>query len=213
MSRNARVSAPQRTTIDSSAATTPASATPPRCDLLSRGGSTSSTRTTAAAASTMSTGSSAPTITAGGGTSGLMSACGEPRAGPPHPPTLAAPRETRGAPRSRAGSSEQRHAALALDLGQERRDGGLGLSGEDGGGDADPHDEDEHRHQHRPLARCQVGEPTVLLVGDLAERHPLVHPQQVDGREDDAGGGDGGPGTARLEGADQARVAWAETGE
>src|SRR5437870_2426854 len=99
MSRNARVSAPQRTTIDSSAATTPASATPPRCDLLSRGGSTSSTRTTAAAASTMNTGSSAPTIT--------------------------------------------------------------------------------------------------------AERHPLVHPQQVDGREDDAGRGDGGQGPAHLEGADQ----------
>src|SRR5437016_3199385 len=34
--------------------------------------------------------------------------CGGPRYGPPHPPTLGAPRGTRGAPRPRARSSEER---------------------------------------------------------------------------------------------------------
>src|SRR6266852_3343990 len=116
MSRNARTSLPQRTTIDSRAPMMPASATPPRCDLLSRGGSTSSTSTTAAAASTMRTGRSELIATAGVGTTGLIVA------------GSARPARTAGGPSQvRVASFQQGHAALALDLGEQGRDRGLGL--------------------------------------------------------------------------------------
>ena len=43
----------------------------------------------------------------------------------------------------------------------------------------------------------------VLFVGDLAEHHPLEHPQHVTGGEDNAGGADGGIELVDLEGPEE----------
>ena len=49
---------------------------------------------------------------------------------------------------------------------------------------------------HQALRPGEVGRLGVVLVG-LAVEHPLVGPQQVEGGEDHAGGGDDGPPAAR----------------
>src|SRR6266542_5816510 len=88
---------------------------------------------------------------------------------------------------------------LGLHLGDQRAHARLRLAGERERVDADPEDEGEHGHENRPLPDRQIGQPPVLLARHLAEDHPLVHPEHVDGGEDDPARGDDREGPADLE--------------
>src|SRR5215813_328551 len=173
---NERSSAPQKRSDTTREATTPTSPTTPRCSLRSRGGRRSITRSRRAVTDRTSTGAMARKFMAGA-TRGVTSAA----------VGILTRREGR------------RRGGLGLDLADEGLHACLREAGERHRIDTDPDDEEQHRDQHNPLAHGEVEEPSVLLVRDLAEEHALVHPQQVDGGEDDAGGGEHRGDPAPLE--------------
>ena len=93
---------------------------------------------------------------------------------------------------------QRRSLGLALHLARSSAgDARLGHAGEGRRVDADPDDQDEQREQHRQLARREIGAAARFSsLGDLAEDHALVHPEQVGRGEDDAGGGERPPASA-----------------
>jgi hypothetical protein len=61
----------------------------------------------------------------------------------------------------------------------------------------------DHRHDDEPLARAEIDEARVFLVGHRPVVDPLEHPQHVRRREDDAGCREGGHPRIPLERAEQ----------
>ncbi len=58
---------------------------------------------------------------------------------------------------------------------------------------ADPECHDEERNECCHFARRQVVQLFILRIGDRAEEHPLIEPEQIRGGEDDSGDGPGAP--------------------
>src|SRR5262245_9567876 len=175
------VSEPHRSTAAMRAMTTPPSPTKAMCSRRPRGGRRSrSMRRKPVTASTV----------AGPMTRRLMMGIGMAS-------IMACPR---GSSRRGEGHGGRR---LGLDLGDEGAYARLRLAREGHRIHADPDDEGQHGNEDDPLAQREIGEPPVLLPRHLPEDHPLVHPEHVDGGEDDAGGGDDGERPTHLEGAHQ----------
>src|SRR3990172_222190 len=87
-------------------------------------------------------------------------------------------------------TARQRRLTLRLDLRDDRGDRGVHLPEERLRVDPDPEDHHEDRQQVGHLPRVQVRHVPVLLVGDLPEHHPLVHPEHIDRRHDHEDGGE-----------------------
>src|ERR1700740_2567567 len=60
--------------------------------------------------------------------------------------------------------------------------------GKKGGADAHPKRDDGHGGKNGLFAEGGVGELAILVVGEFAEKDPLVRPQQVAGRQNDSSG-------------------------
>src|SRR6266481_123317 len=168
---NPVASEPQSRMVTISARTTPASPTKAMCSRRPRGGKRSRSMRTKPVMASTAAGAMTRRLTTGRVMASVISSPGEGDGG----------------------------GRLGLHLGDQRAHARLRLARERERVDADPEDEGEHGHEDRPLPDRQIGEPPVLLARHLAEDHALVHPEQVDGGEDDPARGDDREGPADLE--------------
>src|SRR6266511_827442 len=168
-------SEPQSRMATMSATTTPASPTKAMCSRRPRGGRRSRSMRTKPVIASTAAGAMTRRLTTGRVMASVISSRGE-------------------------GDGGRR---LRMHLGDERAHASLSLARERERVDADPEDEGEHGHENRPFPDREIGQPPVLLARHLAEDHALVHPEHVDGGEDDPARGDGGEGPADLERAHQ----------
>src|SRR6478672_12034747 len=150
-------SEPQRRMAETRVMTTPARPTKARCSRRPRGGRRSRSMRTKPVMASIAAGAMTRRLITGRVMASVISSRGE-------------------------GDGGRR---LGLHLGDEGAYARLRLAREGDGIDPDPEDEGEHGHENRPLPDGQIGEPSVLLARHLAEDHPLVHPEHVDGGEDD----------------------------
>src|SRR5262252_437160 len=157
------VSEPHRRMVAMSAMTTPPSPTKARCSRRPRGGRRSRSMRRKPVTASTAAGPMMRRLMTGTGIISVMA---------------------RGSPSWRGQGHRGRR--LRLHLGDEGAHARLRLSRERHGIDADPEDEGEHGHEDDPLARREIGQAPVLLPRHLAEDHALIHPQHVDGGEDDA---------------------------
>src|SRR5450759_1175481 len=100
------------------------------------------------------------------------------------------------------GGRRTRHGFAAHPL-EQAIDGWLHRTEEDAGQHAHEDGHGDDGDDHPPLADGQVRQGPVLVMGDRPVVHPLEHPQHVDGREDDAAGGERRVSRIPAEGAEQ----------
>src|SRR5213593_4215400 len=172
---NPVTSEPQRRMAETRAMTTPARPTKAICSRRPRGGRRSRSMRTKPVTASIAAGAMTRRLTTGNVMTSVISSRGE-------------------------GDGGRR---LRLHLSDQGAHARLRLAREGDGIDPDPEDEGEHGHENRPLPHGQIGEPPVLLVRHLAEDHALIHPEHVDGGEDDPAGGHDGERPTHLEGAHQ----------